>query len=53
MALYDTLGPDAVEYIVNHADVQIVVSSGKKQEEEGGLGSDSITFDFVEGFLPT
>ncbi|KAF9390089.1 hypothetical protein CPB97_009986 [Podila verticillata] len=27
VALYDTLGPDAVEYIVNHADVQIVVAS--------------------------
>ncbi|KAK3829289.1 MAG: hypothetical protein J3Q66DRAFT_324835 [Benniella sp.] len=27
VALYDTLGPDAVEYIVNHADIQIVVSS--------------------------
>lgn len=29
VALYDTLGADAVEYIVNHADIQIVVSSGK------------------------
>lgn len=29
VALYDTLGPDAVEYIVNHAEVQIVVASGK------------------------
>ncbi|KAF9145643.1 hypothetical protein BGX30_007767 [Mortierella sp. GBA39] len=27
VALYDTLGADAVEYIVNHADIQIVVSS--------------------------
>ncbi|KAF9151737.1 hypothetical protein BGX20_005337, partial [Mortierella sp. AD010] len=27
VALYDTLGPDAIEYIVNHADIQIVVSS--------------------------
>lgn len=29
VALYDTLGADAVEYIVNHADIQIVVASGK------------------------
>ncbi|KAG0270750.1 hypothetical protein BGZ95_001569 [Linnemannia exigua] len=27
VALYDTLGADAVEYIVNHADIQIVVAS--------------------------
>ncbi|KAF9352452.1 hypothetical protein BGX26_009738 [Mortierella sp. AD094] len=27
VALYDTLGPDAIEYIVNHADIQIIVSS--------------------------
>ncbi|KAF9585231.1 hypothetical protein BGW38_003322, partial [Lunasporangiospora selenospora] len=27
VALYDTLGPDAVEYIVNHAEIQIVVAS--------------------------
>ncbi|KAF9195962.1 hypothetical protein BGZ50_002764 [Haplosporangium sp. Z 11] len=27
VALYDTLGPDAVEYIVNHAEIEIVVSS--------------------------
>lgn len=27
VALYDTLGPDAIEYIVNHADIQIVVAS--------------------------
>ncbi|KAG0307043.1 hypothetical protein BGZ98_001190 [Dissophora globulifera] len=27
VALYDTLGHDAVEYIVNHADIQIVVAS--------------------------
>lgn len=32
VALYDTLGPDAVEYIVNHADIQIVVCSGKLME---------------------
>lgn len=25
--LYDTLGPDAVEYVINHAEIQIVVCS--------------------------
>ncbi|KAI8077880.1 uncharacterized protein BX664DRAFT_287488 [Halteromyces radiatus] len=28
VALYDTLGPDAVEYVVNHSELEIVVCSG-------------------------
>ncbi|KAG0040912.1 hypothetical protein BGZ82_006785 [Podila clonocystis] len=28
VALYDTLGPDAVEYIVSHAEVPVIVCSG-------------------------
>ncbi|KNE70505.1 hypothetical protein AMAG_14629 [Allomyces macrogynus ATCC 38327] len=28
--LYDTLGPDALEYIVNHAEVQVVVASADR-----------------------
>ncbi|KAF9112411.1 hypothetical protein BGX27_003416 [Mortierella sp. AM989] len=27
VSLYDTLGPDAIEYIANHAEIQIIVSS--------------------------
>ncbi|KAF9431843.1 hypothetical protein BGZ76_011633 [Entomortierella beljakovae] len=27
VALYDTLGPDAIEYIVNHAEIQIIAAS--------------------------
>lgn len=29
VALYETLGPDAVEYVMNHAEIPIVVCSGK------------------------
>lgn len=28
VALYDTLGPDTVEYVINHADLETVVCSG-------------------------
>ncbi|KAI8600989.1 hypothetical protein EDD21DRAFT_375648 [Dissophora ornata] len=28
VALYETLGPDAVEYVINHAETPIVVASG-------------------------
>ncbi|CAO3590084.1 unnamed protein product [Absidia cylindrospora] len=28
VALYDTLGPDVVEYVVNHSELQVVVCSG-------------------------
>ncbi|KAG0303281.1 hypothetical protein BGZ98_006818 [Dissophora globulifera] len=28
VALYETLGPDAVEYVINHAEIPIVVASG-------------------------
>lgn len=27
VSLYDTLGPDAVEFIVNHANIQIIFAS--------------------------
>jgi len=27
--LYETLGPDAVEYVMNHAEVKVVVVSGR------------------------
>ena len=30
MPLYDTLGPDAVEYIIGHAEVTIVFASALK-----------------------
>ena len=30
MPLYDTLGPDAVQYIIGHAEVTIVFASGLK-----------------------
>ncbi|KAG0355702.1 hypothetical protein BGZ54_001051 [Gamsiella multidivaricata] len=28
VALYETLGPDAVEYVINHAEIPIVVTAG-------------------------
>lgn len=28
VALYDTLGPEAVEYIVGHAEISVIVCSG-------------------------
>lgn len=30
MALYDTLGPDATNYILNHAEVSVIVCSQEK-----------------------
>jgi len=31
VALYDTLGPDAVIFILNHAEISVVIASGGKQ----------------------
>jgi len=31
--LYDTLGPDSVEYVINHAEVRVVSCSGESIEQ--------------------
>ena len=30
VALYDTLGKDAVQYVMNHAEIKVVVVAGKQ-----------------------